>query len=151
MCVSFQSIYLITDLGEAFKGKFKQFKSKRDSTSNNSPSIDMKKSSFTKFLNKQECVMIKVQRIPNIYRAISVVCDVKDKNCAVIQVSGLLNVVYRINISYNYCGCVQHIYGSMKLKTFTHYLYDIQHFSILKTIITCIIFVNLFEVETCHY
>lgn len=94
--MSLHHVYLITDLGEAFKGEFKPSKSKKDSSSGNN--TDARQSSFTKFLNKHECAIIKVQRIPNIYRAVSVVCDIKGRNCAIVQVSIILLVVSKILI-----------------------------------------------------
>lgn len=71
-------ILFITTEGEAYEGQVKERKKKVVDGSS--------KSAFHKFLDKDDCRLVKVSKIPRIHRATSIQSDLKGTNYAVIQV-----------------------------------------------------------------
>lgn len=72
---------LSTTEGEVFEGKVKERKKKALENAQNT-----QKSAFHKFLEKDDCRMVKVNKISRIHRAIWIDSDLKAGNFAVIQV-----------------------------------------------------------------
>lgn len=75
-------LLIVTKDGEAFEGVVKERKKR-----NSDNGINVSKSAFHKFLDKDDCRMVKVVKIPKIYRAILIESDLDGKNFAVIQVN----------------------------------------------------------------
>lgn len=101
-----ETVMLTTKLGEAFHGNImpKKITFSKTRTSNDdmvSPKEKSKhdgnKSSFNQFINRDECVLIKLKRLSNIHRAVDICCDIKGNNFAVLQVNFLIHL-----ISFNY-------------------------------------------------
>lgn len=74
-------LLIVTKDGEAFEGIVKE---RRRRTSESEPNIS--KSAFHRFLEKDDCRLVKVTKIPKIHRAVSIESDLEGKNYAVIQV-----------------------------------------------------------------
>lgn len=74
-------LFFVTDDGEAFKGEFRTRKKKLQE-----PVQGGNKSAFHEFLDKDECQIVKVSKFPHIHRAVSIQCDLKGRNFAVLQV-----------------------------------------------------------------
>lgn len=75
-------LLIVTKDGEAFEGVVKE-RRKRNSDSG----MNASKSAFHKFLDKDDCRLVKVAKIPKIHRAVFIESDLDGKNFAVIQVS----------------------------------------------------------------
>ena len=84
------SIFLVSKEGEAFNGKliYKESASKKADAS---PTANQRaKDSWIEFAKREQSYQIKVQRIPNIYHAVSFACDPEERNFAVLQVMAIL-------------------------------------------------------------
>lgn len=78
-------LLIVTKNGEAFQGLVKERKKR-----NSNDAINTSDSAFHKYLNKNECRLVKVEKIPKIHRAMFIESDLEGKNFAVIQVSIVL-------------------------------------------------------------
>lgn len=74
-------ILFVTRDGEAFQGIVKERKKKGAEVA-----ASAQKSAFHKFLEKDDCRMVKISKIPRIHRAVSIESDLKGRNFAVVQV-----------------------------------------------------------------
>lgn len=79
--LNINQLLIVTKTGEAFEGIVKE-RRKRNSENGTNQS----KSAFHKFLDKDDCRIVKVTKIPKIHRAVSIESDLEGKNFAVIQV-----------------------------------------------------------------
>lgn len=113
-------ILLTTKLGEAFHGnimpkKITFAKSVRNQNPDEMFAKDKSKhdgsKSFNQFINKDECVLVKLKRLPNVHRAVDISCDSKGNNFAVLQVkinrNNLISVVISTS-SFIYFGLRWH-------------------------------------------
>lgn len=90
-------ILLTTKLGEAFHGNIMPKKVTFSKTVRNQNPDNMiftkdktkhdGSKSFNQFINKDECVVVKLKRLPNVHRAVDICCDNKGNNFAVLQVN----------------------------------------------------------------
>ncbi|XP_077287148.1 inhibitor of Bruton tyrosine kinase [Arctopsyche grandis] len=96
VALTIETVMITTKLGEAFHGNImpKKITFGKTRTSNDdmiSPKDKSKhdgsKSSFHQFINRDECVLIKLKRLSNIHRAVDICCDIKGNNFAVLQVA----------------------------------------------------------------
>lgn len=82
-----------TSDGEVFKGELKPRKKKgRESSSKNNHISQNSKNShqnhqFNEFLEKDDCQILKINKIQNIHRGVKIQCDPKGGNFAALQVS----------------------------------------------------------------
>lgn len=74
-------VLIVTKHGEAFEGIVKERRKR-----NSEDGTNANKSAFHKFLDKDDCRLVKVTKIPKIHRALSIESDLEGKNFAVIQV-----------------------------------------------------------------
>lgn len=93
-------ILFVTTEGEAYEGQVKERKKRVVDSGVNSS-----KSAFHKFLDKDDCRLVKVSKIPRIHRATSIESDLKGTNFAVIQVrcSFCLNSLMHLLAMYVLC------------------------------------------------
>ncbi|CAG9766352.1 unnamed protein product [Ceutorhynchus assimilis] len=80
MSFNINNLLFVTNDGEAFKGEAKPRKKKVVDTNKNAT-----KSDFHKFLEKDECLLVKLEKIPRIHRGLSIQSDPKGLNFAIIQ------------------------------------------------------------------
>lgn len=86
-------LLLVSEDGEAFKGFIKPRKKKAIGGTGsitktpNSSEKNSKKSPFHVFLDKEDCVVVSLQKISKIHRAVSMNSDLKGRDFCVIQVS----------------------------------------------------------------
>ena len=98
MTINTSHIVFVTNDGEAFKGEIKPRKRKgvtaveKDKTT---------KSDFHKFLEKDDCVLVKLEKIPRIHRALNIQSDPKGQNFGVVQVSFEILCIVRYNMNRN--------------------------------------------------
>lgn len=79
-------LLLVTDYGEAFKGVIKQRKKRVNPQQEEKLQKNVEKSGFHKFLEKDDCVLIVLQKISKINRALSISSDIKGRDYSVVQV-----------------------------------------------------------------
>ncbi|XP_044265697.1 inhibitor of Bruton tyrosine kinase isoform X2 [Tribolium madens] len=80
MTINNNGLLFVTKDGEAFQGTIKPTKKKKTVL----PTIE--KSAFHKFLDREDCISIKLLKFPRIHRAIFITSDVKGHDFCVIQV-----------------------------------------------------------------
>ncbi|XP_063243097.1 inhibitor of Bruton tyrosine kinase [Bacillus rossius redtenbacheri] len=87
IAINRQHLLLVTADGEAFEGEVKARKSRRlHQSPETQPKVPQNKwSAFNEFLEKGECEVVALKKIPHIHRAVSVTSDLKGRNFAVIQ------------------------------------------------------------------
>ncbi|CAG2065302.1 unnamed protein product, partial [Timema podura] len=85
-------LLLVTKDGEVFQGEVKQRKPRKQPQDNaaclsKSPPAGgfNKPSAFHDFLERDDCEVVMVKKLPHIHRAVSVTADLKGRNFAVIQ------------------------------------------------------------------
>lgn len=87
--LNYQNVLFVTKDGEAFQGSIKPRK-KKDSPQNvdkiNVKSGKNDNGEFHKFLDYENCVLIKLTKFPRIHRAIFITSDPKGKDYCAIQV-----------------------------------------------------------------
>ncbi|CAH1965417.1 unnamed protein product [Acanthoscelides obtectus] len=81
--LNLNELLLVTDYGEAFKGVMKPRKKKASPAEK--PQKVIEKSAFHKFLEKDDCIMITLQKVSKIHRALCIQSDPKGKDYCVIQ------------------------------------------------------------------
>ncbi|XP_060529154.1 inhibitor of Bruton tyrosine kinase isoform X4 [Cylas formicarius] len=79
--LNLNEVLFITNNGEGFRGAFKARKKKPTSEEDSSSA----KSEFHKFLEKDQCIFVKLQKLPRIHRALNVQSDLKGENYCIIQ------------------------------------------------------------------
>lgn len=89
------NLLFVTKDGEAFEGAVKE---RRKRNLENATNVSATKSSFHKFLEKDDCRMVKVTKIPKIHRAVFIESDLEAKNFAVIQVRSTRQFIF-----YRFC------------------------------------------------
>ncbi|XP_056647953.1 inhibitor of Bruton tyrosine kinase [Diorhabda sublineata] len=92
ICLNYNEILLVSKDGEAFKGFIKPRKKKV--TGSIEKSQKNQKSAFHKFLEKEDCVVVSLQKINKIHRAISIISDLKGRDYSVIQAPPYKNYVF---------------------------------------------------------
>lgn len=85
IALNINQVLLVTNDGEAFKGETKP--RKKPVIIVEKAKNTMKKSEFHKFLEKAECVSVKLERIPRIHRAVCIQSDPIGQNFGIVQVS----------------------------------------------------------------
>nr|CAI5845111.1 unnamed protein product [Callosobruchus analis] len=81
--LNLNELLLVTDYGEAFKGTIRP--RKRKATTIEKPQKTVEKSAFHKFLEKDDCILIMLQKVSKIHRALCIQSDPKGKDYCVIQ------------------------------------------------------------------
>lgn len=90
--LNLNELLLVSKDGESFKGFIKPRKKKV--TSSVEKSQKTQKSAFHKFLDREDCVVVSLQKINKIHRAISIISDVKGRDYSVIQAPPYKNFVF---------------------------------------------------------
>lgn len=88
-----EAVMITTKQGEAFHGTIVPKKLRQGKAPTPSKDIDKilaAKSEFNKFIDRDDCMVIKLKRLPNIHRAVDICGDVKGNNFAVLQVCWLI-------------------------------------------------------------
>lgn len=80
--INISHILFVTNDGEAFKGEIKPRKKKTVIVEKDKNT----KSDFHKFLEKDECILVKLERIARIHRALNIQSDPKGLNFGIVQV-----------------------------------------------------------------
>ncbi|KAL1502111.1 hypothetical protein ABEB36_007304 [Hypothenemus hampei] len=81
--LNINEILFVTKDGEAFKGEIKPRKKK--ATTNVPKENSNTKSDFHKFIEKDECISLKLERIPRVHRAVKIESDPKGQNYSIVQ------------------------------------------------------------------
>lgn len=79
--LNINQLLIVTKDGEAFEGVVKERRKRNSDSGTNTI-----KSAFHKFLDKDDCRLVKVVKIPKIHRAVFIESDLEGKNFAVVQV-----------------------------------------------------------------
>lgn len=87
IALNINQVLFVTSDGEAFKGETKPRKKKQPVMIVEKAKNATKKSEFHKFLEKDECVSVKLERIPRIHRAVCIQSDPIGQNFGIVQVS----------------------------------------------------------------
>ncbi|KAG5881388.1 hypothetical protein JTB14_012005 [Gonioctena quinquepunctata] len=82
--MNLNELLFVSDYGEAFKGTIRPRKRTAAATAEKS-SKNQEKSAFHKFLDREECVMVSLEKIAKIHRAVFMQSDLKGKDYCVIQ------------------------------------------------------------------
>ncbi|XP_049821189.1 inhibitor of Bruton tyrosine kinase isoform X2 [Aethina tumida] len=82
VCINTNGIYFVTNDGGAFKGTVKARKNMRPASHHDKKRMKVQ---FNKFLEKENCVTIKLERIPKIHRALSIASDPHGNDFCIIQ------------------------------------------------------------------
>ncbi|XP_066994710.2 inhibitor of Bruton tyrosine kinase [Anabrus simplex] len=81
VAINRSQLLLVTQDGEAFEGELKARKVKKHSQQ---PQQELGQP-FHEFLDREDCEMVKVKRLPHIHRAVKISSDLKGRNFAVLQ------------------------------------------------------------------
>ncbi|CAG9862774.1 unnamed protein product [Phyllotreta striolata] len=87
--INLNELLLVSDNGEAFKGFARPRKIKSSAVgkkqNQDKEQKTKKKSPFHAFLDKNDCIVVNLQKIPKIHRALSIASDSKGKDYCIIQ------------------------------------------------------------------
>lgn len=104
VALTHDALYFTTKHGEAFVGTISR---KAPPTAPPQPIRKEKerdnKSALVKFLEKDDCTSVKITKIPNVYRAVSIAVDSEGLNFGCLQVRH----IFFVHIQYNTHNCVQ--------------------------------------------
>lgn len=90
--LNINNILMVTNDGEAFSGQVKPRKKKpvMERLEKNS------KSDFHKFVSRDECVNVKLEKIVRVHRAVCISSDPKGQNFGIVQVSKQLIRIFKL-------------------------------------------------------
>ncbi|XP_074037168.1 inhibitor of Bruton tyrosine kinase isoform X2 [Leptinotarsa decemlineata] len=80
--LNLNELLFVSDFGEAFKGIVR---ARRKNTTSSSSKNSQDKSAFHKFLDRDECVKVSLEKVAKIHRAVAIQSDLKGKDYCVIQ------------------------------------------------------------------
>lgn len=95
VALTHDAVYFTTKYGEAFIGSIsRKAPPTQPQPIKREKERDNNKSALVKFLEKDDCTSVRITKIPNIHRAVSIAVDGEGLNYACLQVSCLFR--YRI-------------------------------------------------------
>uniref|UniRef100_A0A6P7F2T9 Inhibitor of Bruton tyrosine kinase n=1 Tax=Diabrotica virgifera virgifera TaxID=50390 RepID=A0A6P7F2T9_DIAVI len=96
--MNLNELLMVSRDGEAFKGFIKPRKKRVTNQNKITNSVEKnqktQKSAFHKFLEKEDCVVLSLQKITKIHRALSMISDLKGKDFAIIQAPPYKNFTF---------------------------------------------------------